>query len=117
MQFTIDIYSQKRNVCAPAYIFKMAQYTAVNFHRMAGLFTLTMIKAGTCFFSTLMEVFPDARDPARTTIMLLFPNLAFRDPHWRSVATGELPSATPSNRNERKRDGEATSMWNLVAGH
>jgi hypothetical protein len=117
MQFTIDIYLQKHNVCVPVYIFKMARYTAVNFHRMAGLFTLTMIKAGTCSYSTLMEVFPDACDTARTTIMLHFPNLVFQDQRWRCVATGETRSATPSNPNERKRGGGAMSMWNLVVGH
>lgn len=95
MPFTIDIYLQKRNACVPAYIFKMARYTAVNFHRTAGLFTLTMIKAGTCYFSTLMEEFLAACDTARTIIMFHFPNLEFRDQRWLSVATGESPSATP----------------------
>jgi hypothetical protein len=117
MPFTMDIYLQKRNVCVPVYIFKMARYTAINFHRTAGLFTLTMIKAGTCFFSTLMEEFPDACDTARTIIMFPFPNLAFRHRRWRAVSTGESPSATPSNRNERKRGAAATSMGSLVAGH
>jgi hypothetical protein len=85
MPFTIGIYLQKRNVCVPVYIFRMARYSVVNFHRTAGLFILTMITAGTCFFSTLMEEFLDARDIARTTIMFPFRNLAFRHRPWRAV--------------------------------